>query len=58
LELSLPPLPADRGIAGYVQLSFDAKRQSKSCVENTALLGGATGVGLVLLSLLQPQTPA
>jgi lantibiotic modifying enzyme len=58
LKLSLPPLPADEGIAGYVQLSFDAERKSKPCLENTALLGGATGVGLVLLSFLQPQQPA
>ena len=58
LEQSLPPLPADQGIAGYVQLSFDAKRESKPSVENAALLGGATGVGLVLLSFLQPKQPA
>jgi hypothetical protein len=51
LELRLPPLPAHQGIAGYVQLSFDAKRESKLTVENTALLGGyQSGTGLAFLS--------
>lgn len=58
LELSTPPLPADQGIAGYVQLRFDAERNSLPCLENAALLGGATGIGLVFLSFLKPQQPA
>ena len=57
LALTAPPLPTDQGIAGYVHPHFEAER-NLHWRENATLLEGVTGVGLVLLSFLQPRQPA
>lgn len=55
LALSTPLLPIEQGIAGYVYPDFDANNNSQIWQNNSALLDGATGTGLVMLSFLKPQ---